>query len=439
LTTAGTHRDEASPTQPESVPIRSAAKAVSVIASSTVAGQVLLLALSPVLTRLYAPEHFGVLAVFTAMTTMITVVSSWRWEFAVPLAANDRDALDVIILGALSIVITAAVVSFALIVGGEWVLHITATPSLQILLWCIPVAVVGGGAYQLLTYWVLRIRSFGVVASTSITRVVVQGAAQVGLGFIGQGGAGLVLGQVLGQLSGSTRMLRLVLKTGEGGYRPSREQLLARAREFRRFPLLSAPATLLNIGGRQAPPLIIASLAGPAWAGFYALAERVVNLPMRALGNAVGQVFYGEMSRFARDGRWREARGIFLRVTLAMFGVSLLPALVLATFGAPLFAFVFGAEWEVAGSIAGVLGVVMLFQLTTSPVSQTLNIFGLQGLQLAVDLLRFVGVVVAMVAVWRVSRDPLQMVRAYVAAMAVVYAVLWAVSLVVVARRSRLA
>ncbi|MDT2285392.1 hypothetical protein P7H17_03750 [Paenibacillus larvae] len=51
-------------------------KQVSVLAGGTAFSQLLLVAASPVLTRLYTPEQFGVLSVYVALLSIFTVIGS---------------------------------------------------------------------------------------------------------------------------------------------------------------------------------------------------------------------------------------------------------------------------------------------------------------------------------------------------------------------------
>jgi O-antigen/teichoic acid export membrane protein len=416
-------------------PTLSLARAVSLLASSTMAGQALLLVLSPVLTRIYSPADFGALAVFSAVTSVVTTVASLRWELAVPLASDDEQGLDLMVLGGVSIAVVSLLAAVLLLPFGGLLVSTTETPELQPFLWCIPLAILGGGIYQLLTYWVLRTRTFGVIASSSLARSGAQGAGQLAFGFGGMGGGGLVLGQVFGQLFGCLRMLRLV-RQAAGDYVLVWTRVRDSARRFRRFPLLTTPATLLNVAGRQSPTLLIAVLAGPVWAGFYALAERVVNLPMRAVGSAVAQVFYGELSRLVREGRWREGLRTFLRTSFAMLALALVPGLVLAGLGPTLFELVFGANWRLSGELARPLAALMVFQLTTSPVSQTLNLFGMQGVQLAVDAARFMAVLIVMAGAWYLTSEPQTMIIGYVAVVSALYAIIWVACLLAIVRRS---
>ena len=55
--------------------------------TGTAAGQLVSLLLSPALTRIYSPQQFGVLSVYTALLTILVVIASLRYELTIPMAS----------------------------------------------------------------------------------------------------------------------------------------------------------------------------------------------------------------------------------------------------------------------------------------------------------------------------------------------------------------
>src|SRR5262245_43618883 len=58
---------------------------VSIMLSGAAAGQMVSILLSPVLTRLYSPQQFGVLSVYSALLAILVVVASLRYELTIPM------------------------------------------------------------------------------------------------------------------------------------------------------------------------------------------------------------------------------------------------------------------------------------------------------------------------------------------------------------------
>ena len=67
--------------------------------TGTTISQAIPISISPILTRIYTPEDFGVFALFLAITTIIGSFSNGRYELAIMLPENDEDAINIAGLG----------------------------------------------------------------------------------------------------------------------------------------------------------------------------------------------------------------------------------------------------------------------------------------------------------------------------------------------------
>ena len=72
------------------------ARNVLIMFTGTVLGQLASLLLSPVLTRIYSPELFGILGFFTSFIGIIGVISALRYNIALPLAGSKEDAANLL-------------------------------------------------------------------------------------------------------------------------------------------------------------------------------------------------------------------------------------------------------------------------------------------------------------------------------------------------------
>ena len=55
---------------------------------------------SPILSRLYTPEEFGVLTTFTSVYSVLLIAATCRYELAILLPKEEEEALSVTLLGA---------------------------------------------------------------------------------------------------------------------------------------------------------------------------------------------------------------------------------------------------------------------------------------------------------------------------------------------------
>ena len=341
-------------------------RAVFSLASATAAGQLILLLAMPLLTRLYTPDEFGVLAVFTAVMSVILVISSMRYEFAIPLPRSQQSAQTLLFL-ALVINAGVAVVSLVLIAFlNEEIARLSGIPELAGYLWLLPVVIFCAGSYKAFNYWAVRKQQYTSIARTKVLQSFANVITQITTGFFGFGALGLILGQLAGQAAGAFRLARGTDWSAMLHRRVDKPRVLALLRKHKRFPIYDVPAAFVNAMSTQLPNLFLAALFNPVVAGSYMLAERVLSMPMALLGQAVGQVLFGS-SRAAGDS------GTMYRMALrAIFGLTLVvivPALVVFFFAGDLFVFIFGANWYEAGQYAAWMIVGLSAQFVYSPVS----------------------------------------------------------------------
>jgi len=178
------------------------------------------------------------------------------------------------------------------------------------------------------------------------------------------------------------------LRTHASSFRHvTRGGLLFAANRYRRFPILSTGSALLNTLGTQAPLLVLVGLFGTQVGGEYALAQRVAALPVILVAGSVGQVYFAEAARLARDEP-AGLRALFLRATGSLARGGFGPSALVAIAAPLLFAPVFGENWRQAGLFAALLAPMYYLTLVSSPTGGTLDVLERQDLHLARELFR---------------------------------------------------
>ena len=381
-------------------------RAVVVLASGSGFGQLLVLAASPLLTRLYTPEDFGVLGVFSAILMIFGIAVSLRYEVAIPLAEDEARIVNLLALSLVIAMLVSSLFGVAVWLWGDLVTGWLNTEALRPLFWLLPVGLLAVGCNRALTHWAIRRQAFGQITRTQVSRSVGQVTVQLGCGYLALGPIGLLIGQIIGQSAGITA-LTLAFRRIEGKlWRTVRLRDMARAAaRFANLPTFGAGAALLSNAGRYAPALFIAALYGVQVAGWFALAQRILAPPVY-VSTAVARVYLSEAPRRARA----EGTGIYklFKTTtwrLLAFGVLALGLVIIA--GPQLFGLIFGSVWTEAGRYAQFLAFVSLGQLVVGPISQTLIVFERQGLQLACDALRFVLLLLIFFAAHQLTWPPM--------------------------------
>jgi O-antigen/teichoic acid export membrane protein len=381
-------------------------RAVTVSVTGVALSQLVVLAASPLVTRLYTPEDFGVLGVFSALLGILGIAVSLRYELAIPLAEDDVRMVNLLALSLIVTLLVSLLIGVTLWLWGEVITGWVNAEALNPLLWLLPVGVLASGCARTLTHWAIRRQAFGHITRTEISRSIGRVVAQIGLGFLIPGPFGLLVGQTIGQSAGISTLARAFHRSEGTMLRAIRLGDMARAAaRFGNLPTLATGAALLNNGGRMAPALLVAALYGIEVAGWFALAQKILTGPA-LLSVAVARVYLGEAPRLARaggDGMYALFKATTWR--LLAFGVLSLGLVVVA--GPQLFALVFGSVWTEAGRFAQLLAFMSLGQLVVGPVAQTLAVLERQDVQLAWDALRFGAVLLVFLVAHHLAWSPL--------------------------------
>jgi O-antigen/teichoic acid export membrane protein len=371
-------------------------RGTALLTSGTVAGQLILFLALPVLTRIYHPTAFGILAVCMVVMSIIGVASCLRLEIAIPLPESDEDAANLLLASSIVATAVSVILLAAALLAPEQISRALGQPMIEPFLWVIAVGVMSSSINSVLTFWSLRQKRFGDIAQAQVVRSAGGAGTQLALGLAGFVPAGLLIGQLLYTVLGSGQLLRRAWQHEADTLRKaSLRGALESLKENWRFPIFSVPGALLNATASHLPTLLIAAVVGPAEAGALLLAQRVSSVPAALVGQNVGRAFMAEAAERFRERRLAE----FTRKTMrGLFLLAFLPFLALAVVAPLTFGLLFGADWSRAGIMVAWLVPAMLLQITVSPVSGTMPVMGKQHLFMlihAAGCLMTVGAVIA--------------------------------------------
>lgn len=345
---------------------------VGVLAGGTSLAQALTVLVLPVLTRLYTPEDFSVLAVYAALLGTISVAACLRLEIAIPIPERHEDAANLLALALCISAIVAVTVAFVVGLFPAQIVDLLERPELRPYLWLLPLGIWLASSYAALQYWFTRKKMFPIIAKTRVTQAIGGAATQVGLGWAGFAPFGLLLGQMISSGVGVYRLGHDALTRDRIVFNSISWASMRRVyREYDRFPKYSTWEALANTAGIQLPMLIIAALALGPEAGFLMLATRAMQMPMGLIGVSVSQVYLSQAPHELRRGNLGNFTAKVLG-GLVKTGVG--PLLFAGIVAIPAFALIFGEDWRRAGELVTWMTPWFVFQFLSSPISMVMHI-----------------------------------------------------------------
>jgi len=385
-------------------------KSVALLAGGTAAAQAITILSTPVVTRLYLPEHFGVLTVFAAILGIAMPLSTLRYAVTIPIAEDEDLADSVLRLCFLITFVISLLFALVLVLFGLMISERYPNNDVSPYFWLLPLCLFGTGLYQALSNWSLRGKQFNLIARTSLSQGISSATTKIGLGWLGIRPLGLLLGYFMAQAAGSGSILLALIRQRPGFFRESSWRgTWHAAKRFARFPLLQGWSQFLLGLGIQLPALFIASLYGAEAAGFYGLAFSMVNMPMNIIGRSVAQVYFAEIAQYGKS-RPDKILSLSVSVVRKLLLVGAVPVAVIAVSGPLLFGFIFGQEWREAGIYARFLSVFVLSAFVTAPMAHCLNVLEKQILQILVNVFRVIVLVVVFLSCQAMKIDSQQAV-----------------------------
>lgn len=351
-------------------------RSISVLVGGTAFAQLITVVSLPLLTRLYQPEDFSLLAVYTAALGIIAVVSCIRLDIAIPLPENDQDAASLLVLSLLSSAFISSGLCFAVLLWSSELSSLLRQPALEPYLWLLPMGVWLASSYSAVQFWTIRKKQFSLVARTRMVQALAGSGTQLGAGIASMGPGGLLFGQFILSGAGAFGLARTILKKDicflrAVNLRSMRTQLLA----YNRFPKYSMPEAFANTAAIHLPMIIIAGLALGPEAGYLFLAMRIMSAPMSLIGGAVAQVYLSHAPDRYRDG---ELGHFTSEIFGGLLKIGVGPLIFVGILSPVLFPIVFGSEWQRAGDLVAWMVPWMVLQFIASPISMSMHVRGWQ-------------------------------------------------------------
>lgn len=335
----------------------------AILMVGTTIAQAIVVLCSPILTRLYSPESFGVLATFISATSILGVIATGRYELAILVPKEHKDGFALVVLSCLISGVFSVLVLTGLLFAG-------LAPEYYL----IPAAVFLSSAIGAFAYWRNREGDFWKIATSRLSASVSNAAVSIGIGTLLAGNAfGLITGILVGNVVGLALLMRRLPQLG-------RLPLRAVAERYARFPKYLILAHMISVVAQQLPLLLLGPMFGLSVAGFFMLTYRAISLPLQIVSGAIGEVFRRRAGEDLRESG--QCRSIYLS-TLSLLVVLSIPTFGLFFWLAPtLFGWVFGQEWAAGGDIARLLTPMFAMQFVASPLSAMFMIAEQQRLDL---------------------------------------------------------
>ncbi len=337
--------------------------------SGTAIAQAIPIIISPILTRIYLPENFGIFATYLAIASILSVISTGRYELAIMLPKKNSDAanilaLTILVLSGTTLLLFALTTTF----GNYLVITLLKRPEITPWIYFIPITVFISGITTSLGFWFNRENKYKRLSFFRITQNATTSATNLTMGFLNFEVGGLIGGSILGPGLASTIYAKKIWNDYPAFHKLIfKLKIMALAKRYIRFPKYDIPSTLINISSNQLPFILFNSYFGAHFAGLYYLTQRVLQTPISFVSASILDVFKNEAAKnFKEHGN---AKAIYISTFKRLVFLSVAPSILLYFIIIPLFVIFFGEQWRTAGEAAQILVPMLFMRFVSSPLS----------------------------------------------------------------------
>lgn len=395
------------------------------LAMGSILAQLITIACSPLITRLFSVEDMGTYALLLTISSIFGSVINGKFDYAIVSTEDEDDVYSLIGTSVLVDIVFSILVTIGLTIYiffnrqiweslGGWI-------YLSILL-----LFVTGLANTLVSYN-NRMKEYKLISEVYVIRTSIQNFLLVISGFLSLSAISMLLSQFIGSLFGLKKQSKSLQKDSNAtvqnifNIRKIRKTIL----KYKQFPIYSVPANLVNNLSYSILNFFISGLFGLKILGFYSMTYRILGIPLSLISVNVSKVFFRDAAEEVKEKN--NFRSSLKKSTYLLFSMALPMFLILYFFGPLLFKLFFGKEWFVAGEYAKILAPMFSIRLIVGALTPAFIVRDKQRLELVFQVMFLLSSICCYFASLVIGFDIVMFLKLYSVLNSVIYILLYIV------------
>lgn len=332
---------------------------VTKLLSGNIAIQIVAFLLAIIITRLYTNDDFGLLAKFMSIAGVFTVISTARMEYAVILPKKDEEANELVSFGLVSAFFFAFVSFLMLFFFSEKINSYFAIDSAQDWIFLLPAVVFFSSSFNLFLSLTNRNKAYNKLILGQATTGISNPVSAIFLNKISSWG--LIQSIAIAQFLGTLWLGFDFWKKNLFSFKVHFKDIL---KKYYHFPTYNLAHALINNLSSNLPVFMLSAVFENYLIGLFTMALGKIFKPINLFGNSIYQVLSAEMVDDLHQSK--DVSKQFIKIVLSLFALGIVPFSILYFNANEIFAFVFGAQWEEAGTyLKDLLPWLFMIYLTT--------------------------------------------------------------------------
>lgn len=379
-------------------------KDTAILTTGVGIAQILPIIAYPILSRLYTPDDFGLLAPITSIIAILGIIVTLKYENAILITNDERDCSILVLAILIVATIILAITEVAILIFAPTFSELLNDENLRKWLWVCPISAACVVLFNCFNEWSVRNGLFKTLAINKIINGFSLPAGKLSFAFPITRSFGLIIGDLVGHLiTGISCYVRMIGKDKAKFAEISICDIKRLLRKYIDCPKYLLPGQLLNKVAYELPVFILMAKFSATSVGYYSMAVMVLALPTIVIGRSIGDTFRKKSSDIMRT------KGAYNKFYLKIVGISFCLSFVgfsILYFIAPtLFSVVLGNKWVTSGYFCQIMCPMLTISFVSQIVSSVYIISEKMKILLCWQLLYFISTIVGIYIGWYYYRS----------------------------------
>lgn len=346
-------------------------KSVLILSVGTLFSQLLTILASPIYTRIFDPVSFGIFAVYMSFVLTFIPLMSGKYDLAAILQKSHAKSLLLFQIAQITTVIFSIVI--AIIVFVAYIYGFDFVQRNLIAFSALPAGLLIGGISSINFNRLTRLGNFKELSKQKILMETLILVMTLSMGF-----AGVNHGMVYGAVIGGAIYLSVISYKLGARYLLKMAQVTDRkkniAQKYIGYLKYNATTSVLDGLSVAMPTFFISQMYGAKEAGFFFLANKLINAPVSFLSASIAQVNLKKFTDFCK--KRENILPFFVAQSIGLSAFGLLIIISWHVIGKEFVNVVFGEEWVTLDELIKIMILVMPIKFLASTLSTLLGATG---------------------------------------------------------------
>lgn len=328
-------------------------KSLLVLTSGTFISQIVPIIFYPIVARIFSTEQFGSASIFVQITTILSVLCSGSYQYAIFVVRKKKEALNLlsfVIAISLFFLLAIGVVFF---ICRDGISKLLNEPLFHYLFFSPIIGAFAIIIYQSYNEWSVRQKQYGQLSTNKVINSFSVSISELLIGWINNGvaGNGLIVGELIGRcISALSCIFSIIIKQSHLLKFIHIKSFFHIAFKYSSFPKYIMTGKLINTIACSIPFFYLAMVYTKEQVGLFSMANSIIVIPSTVITLAVSDVF----RQRANDdyAKTRSCRRILIKTIIPISLISACGFLLLFIIAPSIFSFVLGDKWYQAGIYA---------------------------------------------------------------------------------------